>query len=297
MQTLTEIRQILDSAGLRPQKRFGQSFLVDQNLLLKLLELSELRGDETVLEVGPATGSLTEELLTRASRVVAVEIDRGLCELLQRRLRGKENFLLIPGDVLAGKHAISPEVLRALGGEAHLVANLPYNIATPLIAESLICSWGALREPSSTGLCRFNRLTFTVQKEVSQRLTGSVGSGSYGPVSVLVALMGKVRLGPPVPASAFWPRPNVTSRIVRIDFNPRGARSIADIDALTKVLRMAFAHRRKQILSIIRTKYPKIAPEALVDALRTVGIDPMWRPEDISPEGFIALANYLREDE
>lgn len=150
-----------------PQRQFGQCFLIDLNLMAKVLELADLKGDETVLEVGPGTGSLTEELLSRAKRVVTVEIDRGLCQLLRENFADRPNFTLICGDVLAGKHAISPEVIAALGeGSVNLISNLPYNVATPLIAECLVSTWRRVVGGDSL-TCRFERLTFTVQREVA----------------------------------------------------------------------------------------------------------------------------------
>jgi 16S rRNA (adenine1518-N6/adenine1519-N6)-dimethyltransferase len=293
VQRLSEIREILRSGNLRPQRRFGQNFLIDGNLMIKLLELADLKGDQSVLEVGAATGSLTEELLVRASRVVAVEIDKGLCEQWKRRLGDKENFVLISGDVLASKHAISPAVLDALGGRADMVANLPYNIAVPLLAECLICSWRALKNPEQGNVCRFERLTFTVQKEVALRLAARPPSSDYGPISVLMTLLGEIHMGPGVPPSAFWPRPKVASQIMRIDFSPEAAGRIENIDVLTTVLHLGFGERRKQIGSIVRRKDAPFTATALGDALESAGIDRTRRPEQIAPDAFVAAANYL----
>jgi 16S rRNA (adenine1518-N6/adenine1519-N6)-dimethyltransferase len=288
VQTLTEIRDILKRSGLRPQRRFGQNFLIDKNLMGKLLETGELTGTETVLEVGAGTGSLTEELLSLARRVVAAEIDRGMCEQLRRTMGDRENLVVICGDVLSSKHAISPVVLDALGKRAVLVANLPYGIATPLVAQCLLDSW--------RGVCIFDRLTFTVQREVAERMTAAVGGPAYGPISVLVSLLSRATLGCVVPASAFWPAPKVAGRIVRIDFDTRSASRIADIDVLTGVVRLAFNQRRKQIGTIFRGKRGKLLtedPDALRGALSAAGIDERFRPQQISPEAFAALAHAL----
>ena len=298
MQRLSEIKEILRSAGLKPQKRFGQHSLIDKNLMAKVLELAEPARGQTILEVGPGTGSLTEELLDRGCRVVAVEVDRGLCEQLDLRLGDSENLLLICGDVLAGKHAISPQVLSALGREAVLVANLPYNIAVPLIAECLLGTWRAIRgaDDYEKNLCRFESLTFTVQRELADRITAEPGSAAYGQVSVLVAILGAVRLGPALPPLAFWPRPKVASRIVRIDFDEDSASRIADIDVMMDVLALAFGHRRKQIGSVFRGKAARFPAEAATAALAAAGIDKMLRAEQIAPEAFVALANALADD-
>ncbi len=287
MQTLKEIRQILAQAGLKPRKHLGQNFLIDKNLLAKVLELADLTGRETVLEVGPGTGTLTEELLGLAGRVVAVEIDHQLADALARRLGEAENFQLVCGDVLASKHAISPEVLAAIDGPAVMVANLPYNIATPLVAQCLI--------ETRRGVCRFDRLTFTVQKEVAERFAADAGS-AYGPVSVLAALMGRRQLGPVLPASAFWPRPKIDSQIVRIDYDEQAAARIADIDVLCDLLRLAFSQRRKQIGSLIRRRdaVGLAGPDVLKAAMERANIDPTDRPERVNPQQFADFANAIK---
>lgn len=296
MQTLTEIRDLLAGASIRPQKQLGQNFLVDKNLLAKLLDIAQVDRTQTVLEVGAGTGTLTEELLPRFARVVAVELDRKLYELLRDRLGERSNLVLIGGDVLESKHAISPAVLHALGPEAVMLANLPYNIATPLIAEALVNSWRASCGPAGRGICRFDSLTFTVQQEVAERMTASAGSRVYGPISVLIALLSRAKLGPVVPAAAFWPRPKVTGQIVRIDFDPDSAKGVRDIDILTGTVNLAFAHRRKQIGTIIRAKQSKLpgtSCEALERAMKAANIERTLRPEQIHPEAFAEFANAL----
>jgi len=292
MQTLSEIRALLDEHGLTPHKRFGQNFLIDKNLLAKLLELAAVGPDDVVLEVGPGTGSLTEELLNLARRVVAVEIDRGLYKLLCDRLGERENLSLICCDALAGKHVIEPKVIEALGSSASLVANLPYSIATPLAAQCLLDSWKAHRGYAGAWR-RFDRLTFTVQQEVAHRLIAASDTSDYGPVSVVVSLLGKVRLGPVVPASAFWPPPNVVSRMVRIDFDPQAADALADAPTLEKTLAQAFGQRRKQISSTARRKNAAFEEATFLKALEIAGIDRSVRAEKVTPRQFLAAANAL----
>jgi len=295
MQTCTEIREILTDAGLSPNRRLGQCFMIDKNLLGKILELAEPAGDRTVLEVGPGTGTLTEELLSRAGRVVAVELDRGLADVVRRRFSGLDNFVLIEGDVLAGKHALSPAVKAALGGSADLVANLPYNIATPVLAECLVESWQAACGRRTDCVC-FDRMTFTVQQEVARRLTARPGEGAYGPVSVLVGLLGRLTAGPRVPASAFWPAPRVASRAIRIDFDAPMASQVRSVEVLRTAVMLSFAHRRKQIGSILKRSDGPFEPEALRSALSAAGIELTCRAERVSPERFCAFAEALCGD-
>lgn len=292
MQTLTEIRQLLSRAGLKPSRRLGQCFLIDKNLMGKVLDLADLTGCETVLEVGPGTGSLTEELLDRAARVVAVEIDRGLARILADRLGGREGLVLIHGDVLAGKHALSPQVVTALGRRACLVANLPYKVATPLIALCLEQSWSA-SVAGRKACVHFERLTFTVQREVADRLTAGPGSGVYGPISIMAGLLGRLTAGAIIPASAFWPTPKVGSRAVRIDIGPEMAARVADIQVLRAVVALAFSQRRKQIGSILKRADTGFDRERLADAMSSAGVDPAQRAQDVSPEQFRVLANVL----
>lgn len=302
MQTLKEIQALLSQTGTRTKKRFGQSFLIDLNLMGKLLEIAELQGDETVLEVGAGTGSLTEELLraTPSGRVIAVEIDRGLAGLLRRRfaeqLSPRSNLTLIEGDVLGGKTCISPEVLAAAGPKAHMVANLPYSIATPIVAECMLESWRSLRGEG----VRFDRLTFTVQQEVAERFAAAPGRGAgkspggeYGQVSVVLGLLGRVRLGSVIPSTAFWPRPKISSRIVRVDFDAHTAEQLHDAPTLRALLNMVFTQRRKHISSTARARGATFDPRIFSDALEKTGVHPAARADELPPEAYRDLANVL----
>ncbi|HUT59269.1 MAG TPA: 16S rRNA (adenine(1518)-N(6)/adenine(1519)-N(6))-dimethyltransferase RsmA [Phycisphaerae bacterium] len=295
MQTATQIRQMLKQARLAPNRSLGQSFLIDGNLQRKLLELAEIDPRPAVLEVGAGTGSLTQELAQLADRVVAVEIDRGLYRLLERNLAGVGNVTLIHADALASKRALEPRVLAALGGPSQLVSNLPYAVATPLVAECLIQSWRVARRLPGAGTCRFDRLTFTVQHEVAERMSARPGDEAYGSVSVIVALLGSMTVGPAVPAAAFWPRPKVTGRMIRIDFDPAAAQRLADADVLAAVMFQAFGQRRKQLGSVIRRKNSPFEPDRFRAALHVAGIDPALRAEAIDPAQYLALANALSQ--
>ncbi|MCK4626943.1 MAG: ribosomal RNA small subunit methyltransferase A [Phycisphaerae bacterium] len=293
MQTLSEIRDILSAAGLRPRRSLGQNFLVDANLMGKLLELADLQGGETVLEVGPATGSLTEELLTRAAGVVAVEADRALTEILRQRLGHKENLVILGRDVLAGKHEIAPEVLDALSEveNVQLIANLPYNIAVPLVMNCMVLSWKAVC--GATAPICFTRMTFTVQREVAQRLLAGTGSKAYGPVSVLVALLTRATAGRVIPPEAFWPKPKVRSQMLRLDFDAKAAKRLVDMEVLSSVLSATFGHRRKKITSAAKRTDLPFSPQDFLWSLAKAGIDPSVRPEQVSPQEFLTIANTL----
>ncbi len=294
MQTLSQIKALLSSAGVVPRKRLGQVFLIDRNLMGKLLSLAELEGEEPVLEVGAATGSLTEELLGRCGRVVAVEKDTKLAAILCDRLGDRQGLTVIEGDVLSGKHALARPVLEALAGGAgaRLVANLPYGVAVPVILNCLLGSWRAACRPAPP-VVRFDRVTVTVQRELAERLLAPVGSRAYGPASVVVALLSRPTPGRVLPPHVFWPRPKVDSQMLRLDFDPHAAAAVADAAQLSAVLAAAFAHRRKKLSTTCRTRGFPFAREAFAAAAGEAGIDLGERPHRVAAEGFRALANAL----
>ncbi len=295
MQTVTEIRQLLRQTGLRPNQNLGQCFLIDQNHLAKVLDLADVSTDRQVLEVGPGTGTLTEELLDRAGHVLAAEIDRGLCDLLADRLGRRENFELFCGDVLAGKKRLNPSVADRLGPDCDQVSNLPYSIATPLVLTCLRRTW--LARIARSGAVGFDRQTFTVQREQADRFTAAPGSKAYGPAGVWIQLTCRVQQGPVVPPTAFWPRPKIESRILRLDFQPDRAGRIEQADALDRVLGILFAQRRKQIGKLARQAGRSGAAPGLAESIDAAGIDPTFRAEKLDPEQFLDLANRLARAE
>jgi len=292
VQSLSQVRVLLEQAGVRPRGRLGQCFLIEPGRMEQLLTLAGPVEGRRVLEVGPGTGSLTEELLDRSARVLAVELDARLAALLRERLGGRAGFELIAGDVLAGKHAVSPAVLDALGPSAALVANLPYSIATPLIAKCLLLDWRT-RAGRNGARCRIDPLTFTVQEEVADRLAAGPGSASYGPASVLVGVLGRVELGPVLGSQAFWPRPKVSSRMLRIDFDDEAAGRLADVDVLHSLVAASFSQRRKQMTSLLKRKDVPFPPEATRAAMAAADVTPTLRAEAVAPEQFAVMANHL----
>jgi len=291
MQTLADIRKKLARAGLRPNRRWGQCFMVDPKAMEKLLTTAEPLGGIPVLEVGPGTGSLTGELLDRGLRVVAVEIDPRLAGLLRRDFADSirdGKLTLLQCDALEGKNHLSSLMLQSLAPEVQLVANLPYQIATPLVAECLFESFRSLR---GGGVC-FRRLTFTVQQEVADRFASTSGGG-YGPVSVVAGIMGKVTLGAKMPPGVFWPRPKIQSQIVRVDFCPSRAAHLQDAGILRTLLRMVFSQRRKRIASSAKARGAPFDADRFAGALSQASVDPTIRPQEVSPDSFLKLSNAL----
>jgi len=284
-QTLTEIRACLAAAGLAPQHRFGQNFLIDLNLMRKLVEYGEVTAADTILEVGPGTGSRTEILLERGARVVAIEIDHGLQVLLRDRLGGQPNFTLIQADALAGKHQVNPLALEVLaaqpprpGGHYKLVANLPYQIATPLLVDLL-----HVQLP-------FERLTCTIQKEVGQRLAAGARTDEYGPVSVIAQTLADVRLQAILPPSAFWPRPQVESVMVTLHPRARDQIEVDDVAEFVDFVQRGFQQRRKKLRRLLRE-----ADQPLAElAFQRAGVTADARPEELSPSAWRVLFRGLR---
>ena len=256
--------------SVRPRKELGQHFLVDENILGVIARLADLQPDDVVLEIGPGLGVLTAFLAERVGRVHAVEIDRTLEEPLRERLAGRPNVELHFGDALGLD-------LANVASDAHkLVANLPYNVATPLIVESL------------DGLTSIQRWCVMVQREVADRLFASPSTKAYGAVSVLVQLVTE-RVGfHPVARTVFRPRPNVESALVafrRTGLPPEYA-------SIKRFVEGAFAHRRKTLANSLELS--SIASRArAAAALEQIGRPPSARAEELRPEEFVGLADAL----
>lgn len=272
MQTLGEIKALLEARGIRPKHRFGQNFLHDRHQLRKLVDAAAIAPGETVLEIGPGTGTLTEELLAAEARVVACEIDPDMQAILAERFAppiAEGRLHLVRGDCLDGKRALSAEVLTALGdGPFVLVANLPYGAASPVMA--LLAS----RYPRCRG--QF----VTVQREVAERLQADPGGKDYGPLTVIVRLLCSVRLIDIVRPGSFWPAPDVTSAMIAIeprkDATPFAA---GELESFERLLHELFSRRRKQLGSILGR-----------EGLWPEGVEPSMRPEELSPETLRELA-------
>jgi 16S rRNA (adenine1518-N6/adenine1519-N6)-dimethyltransferase len=229
-QTKEQIRSLLESAGTQPRHRFGQNFMIDQNLVRIVADAGEIAAGDTVIEVGPGTGTLSEELLSRGAAVIAVEIDRDLAKLLRERFADQPRFELIEGDALSSKHALNEAMVARVDGNTKLVANLPYNIASPLIIELLIA--GA------------KLLAFTVQKEVADRLRAPAAAEAYGPLSVMVQMLASVEVLRTLPPQAFWPAPKIDSSLVRLR---RDDKLGADAANFSRFVATLFSFRRKTL--------------------------------------------------
>jgi 16S rRNA (adenine1518-N6/adenine1519-N6)-dimethyltransferase len=256
---------------ITPNRDLGQHFLVDENILGVVGRLAELRPDDAVLEIGPGLGVLTEYLADRVAHVHAVELDRALESPLRERFAQRDNVDLEFGDALA---------LDLAAGEpppTKLVANLPYNVATPIVVESL------------DGLPTVDLWCVMVQREVADRFFAEPSTKAYGAVSVLVQLAAERTGFHPVSRNVFRPRPNVESALVA--FGRRGALP-DDYAHIKQVVAAAFAHRRKTLPNSL--ELAGRAPRgAGIAALGQVGIAPETRAEALTPEQFVELTHAL----
>jgi len=268
VQTLAQIKAMLEERGLRPRHALGQNFLIDKNLLAKLVESAAVAPGDLVLEVGPGTGTLTETLLERGCRVVACELDDSLAALLQERVPSLgygERFRLVHGDCLDKGRILNRTAAAAIGDEPFkLVANLPYGAATPLMLNLL------MDHP------RCSLMAVTIQKEVAQRLAAPPGGKDYGLLSVVAQALGSVETVASLPPECFWPRPEVTSAMVVV--RRRADPLTRDGQALASLCQRVFSKRRKQLGAIMGRDHP-LPPDVAATQ----------RPEELSPQQFVQL--------
>ena len=266
-QTKAQIQSHLASAGSQPRHRFGQNFMIDQNLVRIIADSASITPNDLVIEVGPGTGTLTDEILTRASDMVAVEIDRDLAAHLRNHHSGNPKFRLIEGDALDGKHAVHPELAAMIqtaisaGKTVKLVANLPYNIASPLVIELLLLG--------------VSSLVFTVQKEVADRLQATPTKDDYGPLTIIVQMLSEVEVLRTIPPQAFWPAPKIDSALVRCS---RRDLLGPHAPAFSLFVQKLYSFRRKTLRKALDMMEIK-ADQVLAD----MGIDPTIRAECFTP--------------
>ena len=253
-----------------PNRELGQHFLVDDNILGVIGRLAELGRRDVVLEIGPGLGVLTEYLADRVGLVRAVELDRGLEPALRDRLTGRENVELEFGD------ALRLELGRGEPAPTKLVANLPYNVATPIVVESL------------DGLPTVGLWCVMVQREVADRFFATPSTKAYGAVSVLIQLTTERTGSHPVSRNVFRPRPNVESALVA--FRRTGLPD--DYSRVKEVVEGAFAHRRKTLPNSLELSGLAAREEAGA-ALESLGLPPESRAEALAPGQFVGLTRAL----
>ncbi len=311
MQTKRQIQELLSAAGVSPNRKLGQHFLVDLNLMRLLIDSAQIRPADVVLEIGTGTGSLTEALAEQAGHVVTVELDPTLAGIAQSQLADAGNVQIINADVLSGKGKVNPTVTEALAQarargpieacRVLLVSNLPYDVASPVMINLV------------KGPVTADAMFVTVQKEVAQRMTAGSGSRDYGTLSIFLQATGEVEMLRRLKPSVFWPPPAVDSALVRYVRDWDKSRRIQDMDLFGAVIGLFIGHRRKMLRACIKDAPPELggrvcrglpAPgsragrpqheggrDLWLEIFEQHAIDPTRRPEELAPEQYVDLAN------
>ena len=270
-----DITELLTQHGLAPRRAFGQNFVSDPNTVRRIARMANVGPNDHVVEIGAGLGSLTLALAETGARITAIEIDHGIAPVLRDVVKDLPNVSVVVGDALEldWNEIIPP------GSKAVVVANLPYNVATPLVADLL------------DAIPQISRFVVMVQKEVALRLASSVGSSDYGAISVKVAYWATARVLGDVPPSVLIPRPKVTSSIIEITRRetPAVGPHIAP-QQLFKVIRTGFGQRRKMLRR-------SLAAIATPENFALAGVSPEARPEELDVHQWGRLATEIQKNQ
>ena len=270
---LSATRHILKKFNLRASKKLGQNFLIDANVVEKIVNAAEISEGEKILEIGPGIGTLTQGLLEAGANVIAVEIDKKLPAVLAETLAGYENFQLIQGDIL------KTDLTKIFSEKFKVVANLPYYITTQILLNLLEKN------------LPISKIVTMVQREVAERMTAKAGSKIYGAMSVAVQFRSDAKILFDVEPKSFLPRPEVTSSVVACDVRKFPV-EVSDEKFFVKIVRAAFGQRRKILQnSLLGAGFPR---ELVLKSLDKIKISPTRRAETLSVEDFIILSDTMK---
>lgn len=294
-QTVSYLSGRLASAGLRPVSKYGQNFLVDLNLVELIARSAELTKSDLVLEIGTGVGSLTAIMAEQAGAILTVEIDKNLHQLASEELADYPHVKLIQGDALRNKNSLRADIMETVreaksrlpsDGRFMLVANLPYNVATPIISN-------LLHETPPP-----DRIVVTIQKELAERMTASPGTKDYGALSVWVQSICRAEIVRILSPGVFWPRPKVESAIIRLDLDPARREAFPDLVFFHQTVRSLFFHRRKFLRSVVVSAFKgRLAKEAVDEILVSLGHGATTRAETLDIEQLQTLVEALRQAE
>lgn len=274
-------RDVVTRHGFQFKKSLGQNFLIDGNILDKIVEAAELDEAAGALEIGPGIGTLTQELCEAAKQVVAVEKDNRLLDVLAETLADYENVHIHHADVLeADLHALFAKWFQ--GMQVSVVANLPYYVTTPIVMKLL-----EERLP-------LRNIVVMVQREVADRMAAKPGGKDYGALTIAVQFYTAPEIVCRVPESAFMPAPNVESTVIKLKVRSEPPVQVSDQKLFFHLVKASFAQRRKTLLNNLQNNLqPKREKEDLLRVLEATGIDPTRRGETLSLEEYAKLANAL----
>lgn len=272
---------VLQKYGFNFQKKFGQNFLIDTNVLDKIISSAEITKDDCVLEIGPGIGTMTQYLAESAREVVAVEIDKALIPILQDTLSAYDNVTVINEDILkVDINAIVQE--RNQGRPIKVVANLPYYITTPIIM-------GLFEQHVP-----LQSITIMVQKEVADRMQVGPGTKDYGALSLAVQYYAQPKIVANVPPNCFIPRPNVGSAVIRLTRYSEPPVQVKDEHHMFALIRASFNQRRKTLVNGLGNAADlKVSKEQVAEALSQMNLSPTIRGEALTLEQFAELSNLL----
>ena len=290
LRTQSQITRLFRERRIQPNRRLGQNFLVDHNLLRMIAHEGKVGEHDVVLDIGAGTGVLTRRLAERAAAVIAVEIDPVLEALCREYTADLDNVRLIHHDILQSKSQLNPAVMDVVrealaaepGRRLKVISNLPYIVATPVIIELL------RGEPQP------DVIIATVQLEVAERFTAEPGTRRYGTATVAVQLRARARILRTLPPSVFWPQPKIDSAIIRIDPDATLFAPPRDAATFDRTVRTCFTGRRKKLINaLIKGSDIRIDPEPAAAVLKAAGIEPHRRGDTLSVAEFIRLADVI----
>jgi 16S rRNA (adenine1518-N6/adenine1519-N6)-dimethyltransferase len=271
---MTSLRDTLQQSGIFPYKGRGQHFLVNSDVAEKIVALADLGPDDVVVEIGPGTGALTADLVRRAGRTIAIESDRKLAALVRETI-DSDRLEVVTGDALRYDYQA---LGSSAGGRLKVVANLPYNISTPLIFRLLDAHQV------------IERIVLMLQKEVALRLSAAPGTKEYGALTISASLFADISVALSVGRGNFYPRPKVDSAVVVFEIRKDPRADVGDVDTFSRVVRAAFTSRRKTLRNALRALLGRDAAERVDQIGIRSGIDLGRRGETCSVEEFAMLA-------
>lgn len=290
-QTLSYLQDKFRRSGLLPQIRFGQNFLIDLNLIDLIMRSADLTTKDVVLEIGTGMGSLTTKMALFAGSVITVEIDPMLAQLAQQELAPYGNVTMLQRDALRNKNNLHDEVLQTVrqkisevpGSRFKLVANLPYNVATPIISNLLQV------DPL------VDKMVVTIQKELAERIAAKPKTKDYSALSIWIQSQCDVEIVRTMPPDVFWPRPKVDSAILSITPKAELRARIVDLEYFHQTVRALFFHRRKFLRGVVVSAMKdKLSKEIVDSVLAEAGLDVSSRAEELPIEQIIDLVERLR---
>lgn len=275
---------LIKKYGLRPRKGLGQSFLIDPNIIGKIVNAADIGKEDRVVEIGAGLGVMTARIAERAESVVAIDVDPVMIGILRSELKGFSNLTVLEADVLTCDPASFLDDMDGTPSTVKVLGNIPYNISSQILFHLL-----SSRRVISSMVLMF-------QKEVADRITASPGSRDYGILSVLTVRYARSWKVMAVPPHCFYPKPRVDSAVLGFEILDRPRGGIVDDELFTTVVRTAFARRRKTLLNNLRTAsfIPRTGPDP-EELLASLGIDGRRRGETLTVEEFVAITRAVSE--